>query len=152
MGQFVGDYEIKWGVALDPELDGKVKVTILATGFGLNDVEGMNLHLGKKRSAEDERKRIEEDEINARKDDRRTRYYGDDKNSHDSKKRYNIFIFEPEDLNNEDIILAVENSPTYDRSRMVVQNIRSQSKSGMVKPRKEEPSQPEQRIINFDAD
>jgi cell division protein FtsZ len=34
MAKFGEDFEIKWGVAIDPELGKKVKVTILATGFG----------------------------------------------------------------------------------------------------------------------
>ena len=34
MEQFGSDFEIKWGIALDPELGKKVKVTILASGFG----------------------------------------------------------------------------------------------------------------------
>ena len=39
-----GDFEIKWGLAVDPELGKKVKVTILATGFGIDRVDGMNSH------------------------------------------------------------------------------------------------------------
>ncbi len=45
MGRFDSDFEIKWGLAIDPDLGKKVKVTILATGFGINDVEGMNSHI-----------------------------------------------------------------------------------------------------------
>ena len=39
MAKFGDDFEIKWGLATDPELGKKVKVTILATGFGVEDVE-----------------------------------------------------------------------------------------------------------------
>ena len=52
MARFGNDFEIKWGLATDPELGKKVKVTILATGFGIEDVDGMNGHL-KKHSQED---------------------------------------------------------------------------------------------------
>lgn len=38
MNHFSADFELKWGLAIDPELDKKVKVTILATGFGIEDV------------------------------------------------------------------------------------------------------------------
>ena len=41
MNHFSADFELKWGLAIDPELDKKVKVTILATGFGIEDVDGM---------------------------------------------------------------------------------------------------------------
>ena len=39
MAKFGGDFEIKWGLATDPELGKKVKVTILATGFGIENVD-----------------------------------------------------------------------------------------------------------------
>ena len=44
-----GDFEIKWGVAIDPELGKKVKVTILATGFGITNVDGMEARLRSRR-------------------------------------------------------------------------------------------------------
>ena len=46
MANFNRDFEIKWGVGVDPNLGNKVKVTILATGFGIEDVDGMNTHIG----------------------------------------------------------------------------------------------------------
>ena len=60
MAKFGDDFEIKWGLALDPDLGPKVKVTILATGFGIEDVEGMNSHL--KKHTEEEANRLAEEE------------------------------------------------------------------------------------------
>ena len=71
-----GDFEIKWGLATDPELGKKVKVTILATGFGINNVDGMNNHL-KKHSQEEANRLAEEQERAAKREDRRQQYYGD---------------------------------------------------------------------------
>ena len=45
MEQFGSDFEIKWGIGLDPDLGNKVKVTVLATGFGIENVDGMNIHI-----------------------------------------------------------------------------------------------------------
>ena len=53
-----GDFEIKWGVAIDPELGKKVKVTILATGFGITNVDGMEARL--KKHSQEEANRIAE--------------------------------------------------------------------------------------------
>jgi cell division protein FtsZ len=53
-----GDFEIKWGVAIDPELGKKVKVTILATGFGIRNVEGMQDRI--KKHTQEEANRIAE--------------------------------------------------------------------------------------------
>ena len=50
MEQFRDDVETKWGLSTDPELGKKVKVTILATGFDINAVAGMQ----EKKKAEEE--------------------------------------------------------------------------------------------------
>lgn len=49
MSRFGKDVETKWGLYIDDNLEDKVKFTILATGFGIKDVPGMNNKL----SAED---------------------------------------------------------------------------------------------------
>ena len=56
MLKFGEDFELKWGLALDPDLGDKVKVTVLATGFGIEDVDGMGGHL--KKHTEEEANRI----------------------------------------------------------------------------------------------
>ena len=121
-----GDFEIKWGIATDPELGKKVKVTILATGFGIQNVDGMHGHL--KRHTQEEANRIAEvQEKIARNEDRRNRYYGDGNNNARYKRRPHIYLFRQEDLDNDDIISAVESTPTYKRTRETLDSIRSQS-------------------------
>ncbi len=121
LGKF-GDFEIKWGVANDPELGKKVKVTILATGFGMSNVDGMQERLTKL-SREDATKLAAEQEREARNMDRREKFYGGDKKSRRVKRRPNIFIFRAEDLDNDDIISAVEQTPTYKRTREILESI-----------------------------
>lgn len=123
MEKFGDDFELKWGLAIDPELGSRVKVTVLATGFGLEDVEGMNQHL-KKHTEEDSRRLAEEEEKRAENAERRKRYYGNDGNNTQYKRRPHIFLFRPEDLDNEDVILKVENTPTYKRTRQTLEDIR----------------------------
>ena len=121
-----GDFEIKWGIATDPELGKKVKVTILATGFGIQNVDGMDGHL--KRHTQEEANRIAEvQEKIARNEDRRNRYYGDGNTNARYKRRPHIYLFRQEDLDNDDIISAVESTPTYKRTRETLDSIRSQS-------------------------
>ncbi len=117
-----GDFEIKWGVANDPELGKKVKVTILATGFGMSNVDGMQERLTKL-SREDATKLAEQQEREARNIDRREKFYGGDNTSRRVKRRPNIYIFRSEDLDNDDIISAVEQTPTYKRTREVLESI-----------------------------
>lgn len=127
MAKFGSDFEIKWGLAIDPELGKKVKVTILATGFGIEDVDGMNSHLGKKHTQEEANRIAEEEEKAAERQDRRNRYYGKDSTNKQYKRRPHIFLFQAEDLDNEDVILAVENTPTYKRTRKMLEEIRDRA-------------------------
>jgi len=126
MAKFGNDFEIKWGLATDPELGKKVKVTILATGFGIEDVDGMNSHL-KKHSQEDINRIAAEQERAAQKQDRRNRYYGGEGATKRYKRRPNIYLFRPEDLDNDDVISAVESTPTYKRTREILDSINSQT-------------------------
>lgn len=123
MERFSGGFELKWGLALDPELDKKVKVTILATGFGIEDVDGMGSHL-LKHSQEEAARIAEEEERNAERRDRRERYYKDNNNSQ-YKRRPHIYLFSPDDLDNEDIILAIENTPTYKRTKQMIKDLKA---------------------------
>ena len=125
MEQFGTNFELKWGVANDPTLGDKVKVTILATGFGLADVTDELADRVKKHTAEELQRIAEEEEENAKKAERLRYYYGPDGNNTPQKRRPNIFLFSPDDLDNEDLIIAVENSPTYGRTRQKLEDLQS---------------------------
>ena len=86
MARFGNDFEIKWGLATDPEL-------------GKNQ-------------------------------DRRSRFYGDPANSKRYKRRPHIYLFRPEDLDNDDVISAVEQTPTYKRTREILDSIYQQASGG----------------------
>ena len=127
MAKFSSDFEIKWGLATDPELGNKVKVTILATGFGIENVDGM--HGRFKRDTEEDANRIAEKQ--EREEELRTRrngYYGpDDGNNKKYKRRPHIYFFKPKDLDNDDIISLVESTPTYKRTREILDSIKNQA-------------------------
>lgn len=148
MLKFGEDFELKWGLALDPELGNKVKVTVLATGFGIEDVDGMDSHL--KKHTEEEANRIAmEEEKRAERQDRRNRYYGKDSRNMQYKRRPHIFLFRPEDLDNEDIILAVENTPTYKRTRQMLDEIRNQAAGNAPAEKRDDTAEPVQGLISF---
>ena len=113
MEKFDNDFEIKWGLALDPELGEKIKVTILATGFGIDSVHGPMTERIKKRTIEEQAAYEEKQEMN---DTRRFHYYGSSGES-TQKKEPKIYLFRSEDLDNEELIIQVENIPTYKRTR-----------------------------------
>lgn len=127
MQRFV-DFEIKWGISIDPELDKKVKVTILATGFGMESVTN---RMSKRN---DGRPTPEEIDIIAKRDSRRTAFYGNTGSVKTPKRRPQIYQFTDDDLDNEDVISAVESSPTYKRTRETLSNIERQSRGTMAEP------------------
>lgn len=120
MEQFGSDFEIKWGIGLDPDLGNKVKVTILATGFGIRDVDGMDSHIKKIVQEKDEKATEEEIQQGIR----MGMYYPDGTGKFVVKRRPHIFRFQPDDLNNEEVILAIENTPTYKRTQQQVKELR----------------------------
>ena len=131
MAKFGSDFEIKWGLATDPELGKKVKVTILATGFGIESVDGMDAHM--KKHTQDDINRIAEEQAKAlERQDRRNRFYGGDSTAKRYKRRPNIYLFRPEDLDNDDVISAVESTPTYKRTREILDSINSQATGDIV--------------------
>ena len=148
MAKFGEDFEIKWGLAIDPELGKKVKVTILATGFGIEDVEPRDR---RNRHSQEEADRIaEEEEKAAERDDRRKRYYGSDNSNTQHKRRPHIYIFSQADLDNEDVILAVENTPTYSRTRQKLEEIRNLANGDKEEPETDEkPNGTVQGVISF---
>ncbi|MBR4919823.1 MAG: cell division protein FtsZ [Prevotella sp.] len=143
-----GDFEIKWGLATDPDLGKKVKVTILATGFGIENVDGMDGHL--KRHTQEEATRIAaEQEKEAERQDRRNRYYGDGANTKRYKRRPHIYLFRPDDLDNDDVISAVEQTPTYKRTREILDSIYTQATGEEPQQQNEAPQEPIQGTIVF---
>ena len=149
MAKFGSDFEIKWGIAIDPELGKRVKVTILATGFGIEDVDGMDGHL-KKHTQEEADRIAQEEERRAERDERRGHYYGSIGKNNQYKRRPHIFLFRPEDLDNEDVILAVENTPTYKRTRQMLEEIRNLASGAHVAKNDEKGGdEPVQSVISF---
>ena len=151
MAKFGNDFEIKWGLATDPELGKKVKVTILATGFGLESVDGMDARM--KKHTQDDINRIAEEQAKAvERQDRRNRYYGGDSTAKRYKRRPNIYLFRLEDLDNDDVISAVEQTPTYKRTREILDSINSQATGDYMteeQPNNTEQSEPTQSTIKF---
>lgn len=122
MSKFHNDVETKWGLSTDPSLGKQVKITILATGFGLKNVPGLK----SKMDAEEEAHRQNEIEENEEKEERRDNFYGGDKKS-TFRRRPRFFLFGLDDLDNEEIISLVELTPTFKRSKEALADIKSKS-------------------------
>lgn len=139
MSRFGSNFELKWGIAIDNTLEKKVKITILATGFGLNDLEDVasyHSRLDKARANEEAQKKAEQEEADAERSNRRGIYYGDDGDKL-AKPRPHIYLFSQDDLDNEDVILDVESIPTFNRTKPMLNEIKKKSAPEQV--REEQP-------------
>lgn len=139
MSRFGSNFELKWGIAIDNTLEKKVKITILATGFGLDDLEDVaNYHsrLDKARAQEEAQKKAEQEEADAERSNRRDKYYRDNGDKL-TKPRPHIYLFSQDDLDNEDVILDVESIPTFNRTKPMLNEIKKKSAPEQV--REEQP-------------
>jgi cell division protein FtsZ len=117
--------ETKWGMGTDDTLGDKVKITLLASGFGLQNIPGME-EVEHRRTREEEEERRQREEEQEERDTRRQVYYGGDDNR-PQKPRRQIFLFAETDLDNDDIISMVESTPTVDRKKEELRRIQEKS-------------------------
>lgn len=106
--------KVIWGYATDNSLDTSVKITLLASGFDVKDFAGEEIT----------------DEIEDAKQKKITDVYGADLISGIQRaraKKRHLYIFSPEDLDNDDIISMVEMSPTYQRDKATLDTICSKA-------------------------
>ena len=83
--------------------------------------------------------------------DRRNRYYGGDGQTRRYKRRPHIYLFRSEDLDNDDVISAVEQTPTYKRTREILDSIYQQASGDEPAVNSQQTAQAEavQGVIKF---
>ena len=112
MSQFTNEnIEVIWGYSKDNSLeDGEVKVTVLASGFGMKNIPDM----------EPEVKAIErEEEILTQQEQEKIDKENEKLNQMVSvlyKPDYKMYIFKGDEMYNEEFLAALDNSPTYSRT------------------------------------
>ena len=116
MDKFHNDVETKWGMAVDDSLGSKVKITLLATGFGLKNVPGRP-----------ENKWEPEPETEERDLERIEKVYGQSNDKTNTQRRPNIFIFDDDMMDNNDTIAMVENTPTHKRTKEELKKIQEKN-------------------------
>ncbi len=118
MAKFKEDVEVKWGLATDPSLGNKVKITLLASGFGLQGITGITNHDKEKAAAEAHRETERLEQLN----DIMVEYYNGSGAA--TKRRPNIYIYDLETFDNEDVIARVDGRPTGTRTGDELRNIK----------------------------
>lgn len=151
MSRFREEVEVIWGMAIEEELNKDVKVTILATGFGVEDIPGINERREQRTKEEEDNFLIEEDKKREIISRRIKQAYGESAinlRNRAVKKQNHIYLFSSEDLDNDNVIAEVEETPTYERTKSklnIIANLTSQNTS-QSNPQK---GDQEQRTITF---
>ena len=127
------DIELIWGLSQDMNLEnGEVKVTVLATGFGMKDIPDMRPMIQKE---EEEQMILSREEIEQRERDERKL---DSMVEVFYKPDFKIYIFKGEEMYNEELLTALDNSPTYSRTAQELERIASIATA--VRPKEEIPN------------
>ncbi|MBO4906178.1 MAG: cell division protein FtsZ [Bacteroidaceae bacterium] len=139
------DIEVKWGLGTEDGLGKRIKITLLASGFGLQNVPKM-----KERIDEIERIRAaQKKEEDAKNDidnvERREQYYPDGEKSK-TRRKYRVHIFTDADIDNDDVISMVDNTPTMSRKKEELQQIKEKSANIEMEPAITDTTAPEATI------
>ena len=99
--------------------NGDVKVTVLATGFGMRNIPGMEPIVRQEEETkatltreEQAKKEREEKQL----DEMKKAFY---------KHEYRTYIFSDKDIDDENLIAMIDNSPTYKRSHSEFEYLKS---------------------------
>ncbi|MDD4730016.1 MAG: cell division protein FtsZ [Dysgonamonadaceae bacterium] len=122
MSKFDTEIEVIWGAAVEEDLEENVKITLLATGFNISSVPGINeKHIEESKAEELERK-IKEDELKEQNEQDKElikKYYGKEglRNISNASYQPKTFVLSLEELNDDKIIEALEKNPVFKRTR-----------------------------------
>lgn len=134
MLKFGKDVEVIWGAAFDNALEETVKITILATGFGISNVSRLS-----------DRKKPGKEDGEPNKTSRLTQVYGGDsiKEMERSKARASFVILSVDQMDDDSLLEQIDKSPTYNRDPQFLSRIMRDNKEPDV------PSASSDGVIRF---
>lgn len=129
MSRFGRDIEVIWGTAVDNTLGTKVKMTILATGFGMEDIPQIadRRHAEATRMTEEEL-RIEEERLRKEQGEKELidKYYGaSGQRMRRVASRAKAVVLNQDELDDDALIALIEDNPTFSRDPKVIARARS---------------------------
>ena len=136
MSRFGRDIEVIWGTAIDNTLGTRVKMTILATGFGMEDIP----QIAEKRQIEqgrmtEEELRLEEERLNKERAEKDLidKYYGaSGQRMRRVAARAKAVVLTQDELDDDALIALIEDNPTYNRDPKVIARARSKVQGGDI--------------------
>ena len=157
MAKFSSEIELIWGTAIDETLGEKVKITILASGFGLENVPFTDeIEEFQKKISKEEEKKKEEEEEKKRNYQKYLieKYWPDAMRDIGKATRPKPFIFTLEQMDDNEIIEAVIKYPAYNRDPKVMLQVEENVEAKLFFPEEENETKEKDQtnttgIINF---
>jgi cell division protein FtsZ len=120
MSRFSREIEVIWGAAVEKELTEEVKVTLLATGFSITSVPGIEEHEREKTHAEQIQLQIEKDaKLEQERNDKLLieKYYGKTglKTLNTINYQLEPFVLTIDELDDDKVLEALEKTPVFKR-------------------------------------
>lgn len=157
--QLPDSIDVKWGIADNPSLGEKLKVTILASGFNLTLVDGEKTKSAAGRDKEDivifggehenpEKRQAQEEEMNRQ----ITELYGEEKLRKQlrdaNKSKY--AVLDPSQFDNHEIAALLERVPAYNRNQQFINELRKIADGKETKtPRQNTQERNNSNVITF---
>jgi cell division protein FtsZ len=156
MGRFDKHIDMNWGYGVDDSLslEQEIKFTIIATGFGMDDVKSGMSNEVKKVMEENDIIKEQEDIDKRKKAEDRVKTYYTDFESVTKVNRFSqssIIVLTVDELDDDTLIDFMEKNPTYNRDAKAIVNIRKPAKNNIRNETSvvKTDSSPEQTIISF---
>lgn len=121
MKRFGSEIEVIWGTATEKDLGNKIKITLLATGFGISSIPGIETHI---KEMTEEEERLEEERIRKEEEEKRRinsmieQHYGKDGVKTIETRSFFVprpIVLSTEQLDDDKIVDAIENTPVFKR-------------------------------------
>ncbi len=122
MARFRYRFRVKWGFAFDDSLGDKIKITILATGFGLDDIPEIAKQHQTDIQLNSEEELRREAEKHAREEEEKKLM---DKYGYKPKHtQVEVVVLTAEELDDDTLIVQLEDMPTYNRDIRKINQLR----------------------------
>ncbi|MDR1880242.1 MAG: cell division protein FtsZ [Tannerellaceae bacterium] len=126
--------KVIWGLSKDQALGQKIKITILASGFGRENIPEMDKlkQAGNARMTEEDIRKAEEEEIAQKKKRKLLADYGYDDATQGGHRQAGVkyAILSPEELDDDAFITLLEENPTYCRDPKIIRAARNKTSQG----------------------
>lgn len=130
MSRFSREIEVIWGTAVDNTLESKVKITILATGFGIDNIPQIaDMHRAETTRMTEEEIRRQEEKLRREQEDREliSKYYGTTVPKMNKVASRSKVVLTMDELDDDVLIGVIEEYPTYNRDPKLIVRARAEA-------------------------